>query len=406
MTPPAETASVENRNPLAGLVVIDLGQIYAAPYATLLLALGGATVIKVEPVHGEHLRVRGQVGGPRYAFANLHSNKSCITLNLKDDRGKRLLERLVAKADVLVENFRPGVMERLGVGADALRAVNPRLVYAQSSGFGRSGPYREYPAMDLSVQAISGVLGITGFPDGPPVKSGPAICDFFGGIHLYGGILTALYRRERTGEGATVEISMHEAVYASMMSNLGHFFSSGVDDFRSGNRHGGYSVVPYNVYAAKDGHVGIICESDGHWRKLLAVMGRDDLVDDPRYAETRNRVEHIDAIDALVGAWVATQDKEEVFSALRAVGVPSAPVRSLSQVTTDPHHLARGMLQEIEHPTLGPITVPHSPILLEDVGRATPRPSRGLGEDNRSVYCDWLGMAPEDLDELVAEGVV
>ncbi|MQA04823.1 MAG: CoA transferase [Streptosporangiales bacterium] len=399
-------AGTEGKEPLAGLVVIDLGQIYAAPYATLLLALGGATVIKVEPVHGEHLRVRGQVGGPRYAFANLHSNKNFVTLNLKDDRGKDLLKQLVAKADVLVENYRPGVMERLGVGADVLRAINPRLVYAQSSGFGRSGPYREYPAMDLSVQAISGVLGVTGFPDGPPVKSGPAICDFFGGIHLYGGILTALYRRERTGGGAVVEISMHEAVYASMMSNLGHFFSSGVDGFRSGNRHGGYSVVPYNVYAAKDGHVGIICESDGHWRKLLEVMGRHDLVDDPRYAQTKDRVAHIDAIDELVGDWVGTLGKEDVFAKLRDVGVPVAPVQTLSEVTTDPHHYARGMLQDIEHPELGTVTVPHSPILLEDVGRKKPRPSGALGQDNEQVYGDWLGLDRTTLDEFAAAGVI
>lgn len=400
--PAAETSTA----PLEGLVVIDLGHVYAAPYATMMLALAGATVIKVEPLKGEHLRVRAAVGGPGYAFAMLHSNKSFVTLNLKDAKGKELLRRMVDRADVLVENFRPGVMERLGVGAEALLERNPRLVYAQSSGFGRSGPYREYAAMDLSVQAISGVMSTTGFPDDPPVKAGPAICDFSGGAHLYGAVLTALYRRERTGRGGLVEVSMHESVYASMMSNLGAYYATGVDGLRTGNRHGGLSVVPYNVYEANDGYVAIICESDGHWAKLLAVMDRTDLLDDPRYTVTKSRATHMDEVDEMVGAWVAPQAKEVVFERLRAVGVPAAPVKTLGEATRDPHLYARGMLQDIEHPVLGRITVPHTPILFEDYGRPTPRPSGELGQDNAEVYGDWLGVGSDELESLRSEGVV
>jgi len=401
-TPVAATVTA----PLEGLVVIDLGHVYAAPYATMMLALAGATVIKVEPLQGEHLRVRSAVGGPSYAFAMLHSNKSFVTLNLKEQKGKDLLGRMVDRADVLVENFRPGVMERLDVGPQALLERNPRLVYAQSSGFGRSGPYREYAAMDLSIQAISGIMSITGFPDDAPVKAGPAICDFSGGAHLYGAVLTALYRRERTGRGGLVEISMHESVYASMMSNLGAYYATGVDGLRTGNRHGGLSVAPYNVYEARDGYVAIICESDGHWAKLLTLMGRDDLLGDPRFTVTKSRVAHIDEVDALVAAWTAPQGKEEVFERLRAVGVPAAPVKTLGEVTRDPHLYERGMLQDIEHPDLGRITVPHTPILFEDYGRPTPRPSGELGRDNADVYGDWLGVSPEELDSLRSEGVV
>lgn len=392
--------------PLEGLVVIDLGHVYAAPYTTMMLALAGATVIKVEPLKGEHLRVRSAVGGPSYAFAMLHSNKSFVTLNLKDEKGKKLLRRMVDRADVLVENFRPGVMERLGVGAEALLERNPRLVYAQSSGFGRSGPYREYAAMDLSVQAISGIMSTTGFPDDAPVKAGPAICDFSGGAHLYGAVLTALYRRERTGRGGLVEVSMHESVYASMMSNLGAYYATGVDELRTGNRHGGLSVAPYNVYEANDGYVAIICESDGHWAKLLSVMDRTDLLDDPRYTVTKSRAAHMDDVDEMVGAWVAPQAKEVVFERLRAVGVPAAPVKTLGEATRDPHLYARGMLQDIEHPVLGPITVPHTPILFEDYGRPAPRPSGELGRDNNEVYGDWLGIGPDELGSLRSEGVV
>jgi CoA:oxalate CoA-transferase len=392
--------------PLDGLVVIDLGHVYAAPYATMMLALAGATVIKVEPVQGEHLRVRSAVGGPSYAFAMLHSNKSFVTLNLKEQKGKDLLGRMVDRADVLVENFRPGVMERLDVGPEALLKRNPRLVYAQSSGFGRSGPYREYAAMDLSVQAISGIMSITGFPGDAPVKAGPAICDFSGGAHLYGAVLTALYRRERTGRGGLVEVSMHESVYASMMSNLGAYYASGVDGLRTGNRHGGLSVAPYNVYEARDGYVAVICESDGHWAKLLTVMGREDLLGDPRFTVTKSRAAHIDEVDKMVAAWTAPQGKEEVFERLRAVGVPAAPVKTLGEATRDPHLYERGMLQDVDHPVLGRITVPHTPILFEDYGRPEPRPSGELGRDNVEVYGGWLGVSQDELDSLRSEGVI
>jgi len=199
---------------------------------------------------------------------------------------------------------------------------------------------------------------------------------------------------------------MHEAVYASMMSNLGHFYESGIDEFRSGNRHGGLSVVPYNVYEAQDGYLAIICESDGHWRKLLGLMNREDLVDDPRYAVTKARVQRIDEVDALVQEWVGRFDKEKVFSLLRDVGVPAAPVKTLGEVTRDPHHYERGMLQDIVHPELGPITVPHSPMLFEDVGRPTPRPSGRLGQDNDLVYGDWLGLDEAELASLQSEGVI
>lgn len=392
--------------PLNGVTVLDLGHIYAAPYATLLLALAGAKVIKVEPKQGEHLRVRGQVGGPKYAFAMLHSNKDFVTLNLKEDQGKHIFREMVEHADVLVENFRPGVMERLGLGPDTLRELNPGLIYAQSSGFGRSGPYRDYPAMDLSVQAMSGVLSITGFPHGAPVKAGPAICDFFGGIHLYGAITTALFRRERTGKGALVEVAMHEAVYASMMSNLGAFYATGIDGLRTGNRHGGLSVVPYNVYEASDGHVAIICEGDIHWHRLCAVMERPELAEDPRYAVTKDRVRHIDEVDEMVGAWTRVRDKESISKLLREAGVPVAPVKTLGEVTTDPHLHERGMLQEIEHEGLGRVTVPHTPLLFDDVGRPELRPSGELGRDNREVFCDWLGIDGERYEKLRSEGVI
>jgi formyl-CoA transferase len=205
------SASTDQCYPLSGITVIDLSHVYNGPYATFLMAMAGADVIKVEPLHGEHLRSRGDMGGAALPFAMLNSNKKPVTLNLKTEKGRELLRELAACADILVENFAPGVTERLGIGPEDLHKINPRLIYGSSSGYGKSGPYRDYPAMDLVMQAMSGVINSTGYPDQPPVKSGAAICDFMAGIHLYAAIMTALYERERTGKGRVVEVSMQDA---------------------------------------------------------------------------------------------------------------------------------------------------------------------------------------------------
>lgn len=392
--------------PFAGVTVVDLGQIYNAPYATLLLALNGAEVIKVEPLTGENLRGRGRVAGAGAPFAMLNSNKKDVTLNLKDPEGVALLEQMVAKADVFVENFRPGVTDKLGIGPASLRAINPRLVYASGSGYGSTGPYRDFPAMDITIQAMSGIMSVTGFPDREPVKAGPAISDFMGGIHLYGAIVSALYRRERTGEGTTVEAAMLDSVYPSLMSSLGLYFGSTGDiPTRTGNRHSGMAEAPYNVYPTTDGHIALICVSDAHWRGLTQVMGRAELGDDPLYASRVLRVQRIDEVDRIVGEWTGTLSKAEVVDLLNKAGVPSAPVRELGEVVNDPHLRQRGMLSEMDHPELGPLVVPHSPIRVGD-HYAELVPSATLGQHNDEIYGGWLGLDAEQLAGLRERGVI
>jgi len=393
--------------PLDGVLVVDLTQIYNGPYATFLMARAGARVVKVEPPDGEHLRKRGATGGAALPFAMLNSNKRSVTANLKSPEGHALVAELAARADVLVENFAPGVLERLGLGYEALRAVNPRLVYASGSGFGSDGPYRNYPAMDLTVQAISGVMSTTGEPDGPPMKAGPAICDFFGGVHLYGAVITALFERERTGVGRQVEVSMMEAVYTSMTSNLGLFFgSSGRAPVRTGNRHGGLSLCPYNVYPASDGHIAIICNHENHWRGLLRAMGREDVASDPRFESMARRVANLELVDGFVAGWTSRSPKQSLFEKLLAERVPSAPVRDLEEIVADPHLRARGMLQDIEHPEYGSITVPDSPMRYLGAQRAPLRPSPALGGDNDEVYGQWLGRTPDQLRALRHNGAI
>ena len=387
--------------PLDGVTVLDLSQIYNGPYATFLLATAGADVIKVEPPGGESLRRRGVVGGAALPFAMLNGCKSSLVLNLKTEDGKTILRDLARTADVLVENFAPGVMERLGLGCAALQAANPRLIYAQSSGFGSTGPYRDYPAMDLTVQAMAGVMSITGFPDRPPVKAGPALCDFFAGVHLYGAITTALYERERTGTGRQVEVAMMDAVYPSLSSSLGlHFGTGGEVPPRTGNRHGGLAEAPYNVYPATDGYIAIICVGDVHWRSLLVAMDRQDLADDPRFASLRDRVAHIDDVDAAVSAWTAGQSKEALFAGLMAHRVPCAPVRSLDEVVHDPHMHERGALQWQDHPELGRIVVQHSPLRFAGSPLRELQPSRTLGADTDALLAERLGLSAEAIAAL------
>lgn len=400
--------SGSNRDyPLSGITVIDLSHVYNGPYATFLMAMAGANVIKVEPFQGEHLRSRGDMGGAALPFAMLNSNKKPVTLNLKTEKGRELLREMAARADILVENFAPGVTERLGIGPADLHKINPRLIYGSSSGYGKTGPYRDYPAMDLVMQAMCGVINSTGFPDQPPVKSGAAICDFMAGIHLYGAIMTALYARERTGKGRVVEVSMQDATYASLASNLGMVHARGAAaPERTGNRHGGLGISPYNVYPTKDGYVVLNAPGDHHFRSILDVLGRPDLKADPRFLTRSTRVANFAAVDELIEGWTKTLTKDEVARRMLAAKVPCAPVRNLMEVMHDENMHARGSLQWIDHPELGRVVLPHSPLVFEGTQRRPIEPSLPLGASNDAVFGDWLSHSKEELAAYKAEGVI
>jgi CoA:oxalate CoA-transferase len=406
MSAAQQTASKES-HPLSGIVVLDLSHVYNGPYAAFLMALAGATVIKVEPLHGEHLRSRGDLGGADLPFAMLNSNKKPVTLNLKAEQGRVLFRELVARADILVENFAPGVMDRLGVGASELHKINPRLIYGSSSGYGKDGPYRDYPAMDLVMQAMSGIINSTGFPEQPPVKSGAAVCDFSAGIHLYGAIMTALYERERTGRGRVVEVAMQDAIYASLASNYGMVHARGdAAPERTGNRHGGLGIAPYNVYATSDGYVVLNCPGDHHFRAVLDAIGRPELKDDARFSTRSSRVVHFQAVDELVESWTKTRTKNEVAERMLAAAVPCAPVRNLVEVMNDENMHARGSLQWIDHPQLGRVALPHSPLVFEGADRLALEPSRSLGASNHEIFGAWLGHSEAELAEWKKHGVI
>jgi CoA:oxalate CoA-transferase len=393
--------------PLAAYRVVDLTRVYAGPYCTFLLAQAGADVIKVEPSEGDSLRNRKGPGGAALPFAMLNANKRTVTLNLKADEGRSLLERLLGTADVLVENFRPGVMDRLGLGRGALQARFPRLVYASASGYGSDGPYRDYPAMDLTMQAFAGVMDSTGFADRPPVKAGAAIVDFLAGAHLYGAIVTALLRRHQTGEAIATEVAMLDAVYPSLSSSLGLAQRAG-DEFvpRTGNRHSGLSVCPYNVYPAADGYIAIICNTNVNWLALVNALGLNDLAEDPRFATMAGRIAHMDLVDAEIARETAKKPRDELFALLNRGGAICGAVRTLREVMADPLLRESGLLSEIDHPEYGRLVVARSALRFSGAAAPAYEPSHALGADNAAVFGGELGLTDDELEGLRNAGVI
>ena len=399
---------MRKNTPLDGITVIDLTQIYQGPYATFLMAKAGANVIKIEPVNGEPSRIRAKVSGSAsLPMAMLNTNKRGVTLNLKTESGRNLFKEMIKRADIVVENFAPGVMDRLGVGWSVLHEINPRLIYGSGTGYGRSGPDRDNLAMDVTIQASSGMMSVTGMPDGPPMRAGASIVDFLSGVHLYAGIMTALYERTQTGEGRLVEVAMQDTAYPTLASNLGFTYrGSGALPPRVGNRHGGLALAPYNVYEAKDGHIAVVCVTEPHWHKMLAAMGREDLKDDPRFSTNKARVENLSQTDEVVQQWASARTRDELVALSKQHGFPAAPVRNLIEVMNDPHMHARGMLEWFEDQDLGRIVLPGSPLMIHGADRVATVSSPKLGQHNQEIYGQWLGMSDASIEALKKEGTI
>lgn len=395
--------------PLAGFTILDLTQFYQGPYATMMLAKAGADVIKIEPPGGESLR-RLAVDGKETSMpvAMLNANKRGVTLNLKSDRGKALLRQLTTKADALVENYAPGVMDRLGVGFSVLHKVNPKLVYASATGFGLSGPDRDNLAMDFTVQAASGVMSTTGYADGPPLRTGAPYVDILGGAHLHGALMMGLLERERTGVGRLVEVAMVEAMYPSLATVLDQYHNAGREiPLRSGNAFANHNRAPYNVYEASDGHVAIILVTEGQWQNLLRAMGREDLKDDQRFLTNDDRIRNFEETEEVVRTWTRVNTRAEIFAATSEAKVPCAPVRDIEEVMLDPHMHERGSLEWVDHYDYDdPVVLPNSALRVHGAEKVPTTPSPRVGEHNRDIYGGLLNLSDVELEELNAEGVI
>ena len=394
-------------NPLSKITVLDFGQVYNGPDCGFLLAQAGARVIRVASRQGETLRARGSKTAASYPFSLLNSNKESLSINIKSEAGQSLIKALAQEVDVVTENFAPGTMTKYGIGAESLTALNPRLIYASSTGYGNAeGPYRDYLGMDITLQAISGVMSVTGEEEGPPLKTAAAFADFIAGTHLYAAIVTALYRRRDTQQGGIVDISMQDCVFPTLATAIGSFYVNGGQMPRAGNRHPGKALAPYNTYVASDGYIAIICIREGHFRKLCEAMERPDLIDDERFKNFQVRCENMAELDAEITRWTALHTRQALLEKTQAHGVICAPVNNLEDVVKDPHMLARGFLQPKEHPSFGLIAQMQTPIRISDDHPPELGDVPELGEHTRPVLHDLLRLSDAEVSALEAQGAI
>lgn len=397
---------------LEDLVILDLTRVLAGPFCTMMLADMGANVIKIEiPGGGDDTRAyppfRENKNGQSESlyFANINRNKKGITLNLKSAEGKETFKKLVEKADIVVENYRPGVMDKLGLGYEELKTINPRIIYGSVSGFGNTGPYRLRPGYDILGQAMGGLMSITGTVGGSPTRAGSAIGDILGGLHLTIGLLAAVHARTLTGQGQRVDISLMDSVIAATENTAIKYLESGKIPPRMGNRYA--AVSPYDAFQVKDGKVIIAAGNQKLYEKLcMEILNRPDMVTDPRFTDMPGRLANQDAIQEVIEDTLKDMTMEEAVDLVLSKGIPAGPIYDIRQILRDPQVKARQMFVEMEHPTLGRITVNGSPIKLSDTMPLIRTPAPVLGQDNEKIYSNVLGMTPAAIEELKYKEVI
>jgi crotonobetainyl-CoA:carnitine CoA-transferase CaiB-like acyl-CoA transferase len=370
------------------------------------MAMAGAEIIKVEPLTGDRTRRRVESDVPPFSFAMLNSNKKSITLDLRSERGKEILKALVKDADVLLENYAPGAMDRLGLGYDVLKEINPRLIYATGSGYGISGPGRDLLAMDHTIQADGGLMSITGERGGPPARAGGTPVDILGGIHMHAGVMQAIIGREKTGKGTLVETAMIEALYFVLTVEIDHYVRTGELSQRRADKSPS-PRTPYGRYLCRDGgYVVLLAVAEGHWANLLTVIGREDLKDHPGYNSNAKRVPREREINDMIESWTKQHTRDEAVAALRVQRIPVSPVRDVIEVMNDPHMHQRGMLKYMHHPDFGDVVLPRSPLRLFAYEMPALQFYPDLGEHNREVLGEVLGMSEAEIDALEDAGVI
>lgn len=393
---------------LGDITVLDLTRVLAGPYCTMMLADFGANVIKIEiPGKGDDTRAMGPIkNGASMYYANVNRNKKGVTLNLKAPEGKKLFRELVKKADVVVENYRPGVMDKLGLGYDELKKVNPRIIYAAVSGFGCYGPNSQRPGYDIIAQAVGGLMSISGHPGGQPTRVGSAMGDMLGGMNLTIGILMALHARQLTGRGQRVDVALVDSVVASLETGTQRYFASGKLPELMGNRYA--AAYPYDSFAATDGSFVIACGND-HLFQLLCekVIHRPDLLTDPRFDSNLKRCDNHAALKPEIEKWTSLHTIDEAVEAINAAGVPAAPINDMRRVTSDDSIAnVREMFVPLHHPVIGDMRVNGNPVKLLDMMPQITRHAPELGQDNEAVYGELLGLDAAALNEYREKHVI
>ena len=386
--------------------ILDFTRVLAGPYCTMLLADMGAEVVKVEhPQNGDDSRAFGPfVEGESAYFMSINRNKKSITMNLKDPRAIEMVKKMIPSFDVVVENFRPGVMDKLGIGYEALIKINPRLIYASSSGFGYTGPYSQLPAYDLIVQGMGGIMSITGESEGRPQKVGSSVGDIFAGVFCSIGILGAIEARHNTGKGQMVDVAMLDCQVAVLENAVSRYLTTGIDPEPIGNRHP--SITPFATFDTKDGFLNIAIGNDALWVKFCETAGEAELAEDGRFKTNALRTSHWNELQPLLADIMEKDTTASWIARLRKVGVPCGPINKVSEVLKDPQVNAREMILEVEHPKAGKQKIPGCPIKMSDTPCSVETAAPLLGEHTAEVLAEFLGLSQEEVQSLKQEGVL
>jgi CoA:oxalate CoA-transferase len=393
---------------LNGIKVLDLTNVFSGPYCTMLLKELGAEVIKVERTEsGDVIRKDAPLtkGAESGIFIILNRGKKSITLDLKTTKGIEIVKQLIKKVDVLVENFSPGTMDKLGLGSKEMSALNPRLIYASISAYGQTGPRRNYPGFDPVAQAMGGLTSVSGHPDGPPTRCAVSVADFGTGLYTAYAIVGALYYRQQTGEGQVIDMSLQDCVWALTSIEFSPiYFITGRIPQRLGNGH--VSATPGNLYPTKDGYIIISCGVLSQVHRLYTAMGRADLINSPLGDNQNVRIKHKNEIDSVVGDWTKTRTTEELVKTLQKVDVPCSGVPTFDQVCQDEQLLSRGMITEVEQPISGKVKVPGSVFKLSKTPGDVNYPAPHLGEHNEEIYTELLGYSQREIEEFSNKHII
>ena len=392
---------------LEGLKVLDLTRVLAGPYCGMLLADMGAEVVKVEvPGRGDDSRgFMPKINGESAYFMNLNRNKRSIVINLKKQEGKDLLKALIPKFDVILENFRPGVMEKLGLGYDVLKEINPGLIYGAVSGFGHYGPYSQRPGYDIIAQAMGGLMSTTGWPGGQPTRTGTAIGDVLGGLNVTIGVLAAYARKIKTGKGEKVDVALVDSVVSGMEIITQIYFAEDRVPERIGNRY--ESAYPYDTFNAQDKVFIIGAANNKLFKMLTDLMGRDDLLEDPRFNENSNRVKNHEALKNIIEDWAKDKKADDIVNALLEKGCPAAPIYTIPDIAQDPHIAgAREMFVDVDHPIAGKTHLTGCHIKFSETECKIRTPAPTLGENTDEVLKEFLDYDEEQITPLRNSGVI
>jgi crotonobetainyl-CoA:carnitine CoA-transferase CaiB-like acyl-CoA transferase len=393
--------------PLAGVTILDLSRVLSGPYCTMLAADMGARVIKIEhPRGGDDTRAWGPpfLAGESAYYLSINRNKESVALDFKTPDGRSLLGRLVEKADVVVENFRPGTLDKVGLGYSQLAERYPRLIYVSISGFGQNGPRRSEAGYDAIAQAEGGLMSITGVPEGPPVRLGVAVADIVSGMFAFQGLLLALISRGRTNRGQLVDVSLLDSVAALLTYQASRHFATGEVPARTGNRH--MTIAPYDTFETADGVLVLAVGNDTQWQRLCAAVGLEDLRRDERYRTNAGRVTHYDELRPVLSEALGPRAIGPLVESLKREGVPCGGVRSIAEALSDPQIAARAMVQTVSHQLAGPIRVLGIPTKLSDSPGAVRTPPPVLGEHTAAVLELDLGLSRIEIDRLASAGAI